>query len=232
MVKAETSRGGGRGGPGGSGQRGSGVPSRGGGGSGRGSRTGSYGNFPQMKNKSNSYYNVQSSTSSDLINEVRTLRMDQAQLCSRVDKCERDLRCNDIRVYGVPIDKSKTIRDMLCEVFVGMKISATDITDLFSSVIKYDRKKDGAIVVSLGSAADKQLVWESKKNLKDFDNPWVANRPISITHNYSSAQSVEAEKRKLFRQHLLNSGKYKQVKCVGYNKISIDGADAVKYDEL
>ncbi len=47
--------------------------------------------------------------------------------------------------YGIPIDKSKTILSVLREVFAGMKPGDNDMTDMFSSVIKYDRKKDGLL---------------------------------------------------------------------------------------
>ncbi len=114
----------------------------------------------------------------------------------------------------------------------GMNLDEETIKDLFSSIVRFDRKKDQAIVVSLGSAADKQLVWTSKKNLKDFGNPWIVDKPISVTHNYSSDQSAEAQNRKLFRQHLINSRRYQDVKCVGFSKISIDGAEAVRYDKV
>ncbi len=215
--------GGGRGGPAGGGR---GVP-RGG----RVGRAGFAGGIPPRSNYKNSSA-IHQRSNRDLASDVDVLRMSYDQLNSRMNRCERDIRCNDIRIYGVPIDKDVSLVAMINRVFAGMKFDDDTIKDLFSSVVKYDRKKDGAIVVSLGSAADKELVWNNKKNLKDFDNPWIANKPISVTHNYSSDQSAEAQNRKMFRQHLVSTGKYKDVKCVGISKISLDGAEAVRYDKL
>ncbi len=198
---------------------------------GRGIRAGFTGGIPPRSNYKNSSA-IHQRSSRDLASDVDALRMSYDQLNSRMNRCERDIRCNDIRIYGVPIDKEVTLMSMIHQVFVGMRLDEDIIKDLFSSIVKYDRKKDGAIVVSLGSAADKELVWNNKKKLKDFDNPWIVNKPISVMHNYSSDQSAEAQNRKLFRQHLVSSGKYKDVKCVGIAKISLDGAEAVRYDKL
>ncbi len=97
---------------------------------------------------------------------------------------------------------------------------------------KHERQRDGSIVVTWGSLADKEIVHQLKgTKLPLFDNPWWPEKKISITQNYSKDQHGESVKRKTVAEAMVKSGQFQSIDMVGFDLISIDGAEAVHYSK-
>ncbi len=179
--------------------------------------------------KDNSFRNRFNSLESDLANLRKTVESQG----HRIEQNTRDIRVNDVRIFGVPINKDVSLIDMVKRVLEMMGISSEDSDQIISQVEKISRvKTDNAIIVSLGSAEHKQLVMEKKSTLKFKVNPWDKNKIIFLNHNYSAGQKSDADARKEFMNFYKQSGAEDKVEAVGWNLVKVNDGPAVPFRKI
>ncbi|MCP4394502.1 MAG: hypothetical protein GY804_09595 [Alphaproteobacteria bacterium] len=161
------------------------------------------------------------------------LEQGQKVLNYRMNEVEKNVRANDSRIYyakkteGVLIDMQ--IKTILTE---GLGLSVIESDRLYNATRRHDRQKDGSIVVTWGSLADKGIVHSLKKDkLPVFDNPWWPEKRISITHNYSKDQHGESVRRKSVAKRMIECGEFDTIDMVGFDLISINGEEAIHYSK-
>ncbi len=150
----------------------------------------------------------------------------------RLNECEKDIRNCDSRIYYATKTENVTITDQLKIILLALDLSDDECTRMLRDVRKHDRQRDGSIVVTWGSLADKQTVHTLKvTKLPLFDNPWCPEKRLSIANNYSKDQHGESVRRKAVAEAMISSGKFTSIDMVGFDLISINGAEAVHYSK-
>ncbi len=179
--------------------------------------------------KDKSFRNRFQALESDLTNLRKTVESHG----HRIEQNTRDIRVNDVRIFGVPINKDVKLIDMVKQVLEMTGISSEDSDQIVSQARKITRvKADNAIIVSLGSAEHKQVVMEKKSALKHKVNPWDKDKIIFLNHNYSAGQKSDSDARKEFMEFCKQSGSKDKIEAVGWNLVKVNDGPAVPFRKI
>ncbi len=128
--------------------------------------------------------------------QLGQIRHNMATLRNTVEGLDKDAKCNEVRIYGIPIVKERALLDLVGDLIIGVKLSEDVAFSMIRYAKKIDRTSDGAIIVGFGSKYDRDVFWNAKQtNLAAYGNPWVQGGSISVTQNYTKGQKSIADKR-------------------------------------
>ena len=122
-----------------------------------------------VSTKLDKFMDEQKAVLNKLIEENSKLKSENCHLSARVDATEQYLLRNNIRVYGIPENKSIPLHNKIMEVFnnhLGLNLTLDCIENCYRVGKERNAEKPRAVLVKFSTYLNKKVVYQSKAKLK------------------------------------------------------------------